>query len=136
MERFFLRRKRSEHYAFRAARLVFQRHDRNTVAGSDQAEQGLRSRRFLDNTGSKTGAQSYCVAFRAWRCRASAPIGEFPVERWQKLLAVNLTAAFLTIRRVVDAMRARGWGRIVNIASVSGLIARRTSRPMPPASTG
>lgn len=51
-----------------------------------------------------------------------SPIGEFSVECWQTLLAVNLTAAFLTTRRVVDAMRARGWGRIINMSSVSGLI--------------
>jgi 3-hydroxybutyrate dehydrogenase len=51
-----------------------------------------------------------------------SPIGTFPIERWHALIATNLTAAFITIRRVVDGMRERGWGRIVNIASVNGLI--------------
>lgn len=51
-----------------------------------------------------------------------APIEEFPVDQWMKLIAVNLTAAFLTTRLVVNGMRQRGWGRIVNVSSVSGLI--------------
>lgn len=50
-----------------------------------------------------------------------APVEEFPIERWDALLAVNLSAAFHAIRAAVPKMRARGWGRIVNNASASGL---------------
>jgi len=50
-------------------------------------------------------------------------IAEFPPARWDAILAVNLTAAFHTIKAAVPGMRARGWGRIVNIASVHGLVA-------------
>ncbi|MFO0995508.1 MAG: 3-hydroxybutyrate dehydrogenase [Alphaproteobacteria bacterium] len=50
-----------------------------------------------------------------------APVDEFPVERWDALLTVNLSAAFHAIRTAVPKMRARGWGRIVNTASSSGL---------------
>jgi 3-hydroxybutyrate dehydrogenase len=50
-------------------------------------------------------------------------IAEFPAERWDAILAVNLSAAFHTMKAAVPAMRARGWGRIVNIASVHGLVA-------------
>jgi 3-hydroxybutyrate dehydrogenase len=52
-----------------------------------------------------------------------ASIEEFPAERWDTILAVNLTAAFHTTQSVLPAMRARNWGRIVNIASVHGLVA-------------
>jgi 3-hydroxybutyrate dehydrogenase len=49
--------------------------------------------------------------------RHFAPIESFPVERWNEALAVNLSAAFHTIRLALPAMRARGWGRIINMAS-------------------
>jgi 3-hydroxybutyrate dehydrogenase len=52
-----------------------------------------------------------------------APVDEFPVERWDAIIAINLTSAFHTTRLALPAMKARGWGRIVNIASVHGLVA-------------
>ena len=52
-----------------------------------------------------------------------ATIDEFPVDRWDAILAINLTAAFHTTRLVLPTMRARDWGRIINIASVHGLVA-------------
>lgn len=51
-----------------------------------------------------------------------APTAEYPVEKWDKLLAVNLTAAFHTTRLALPDMKQSGWGRIVNIASVHGLV--------------
>ena len=53
----------------------------------------------------------------------TCPIESFPTERWDSIIAVNLSAAFLAMRAAVPAMRAAGWGRIVNIASVHGLVA-------------
>ena len=53
----------------------------------------------------------------------TAPIEEFPTERWDAILATNLSAAFHTTRLVVADMKARGWGRIVNTASAHGLVA-------------
>ncbi len=53
----------------------------------------------------------------------TCPIDTFPAERWDAILAVNLSAAFHTMKAVVPGMRTRGWGRIVNIASVHGLVA-------------
>ncbi len=53
----------------------------------------------------------------------TSPIEAFPDERWHAILAVNLSAAFFAMRAAVPAMRAGGWGRIVNIASVHGLVA-------------
>jgi 3-hydroxybutyrate dehydrogenase len=52
-----------------------------------------------------------------------ASIEAFPVERWDAILAINLSAAFHTTRLALPAMRARNWGRILNIASVHGLVA-------------
>lgn len=52
-----------------------------------------------------------------------APIGSFPDEKWQAILALNLSAAFFAIKAVADGMAERGGGRIVNIASAHGLVA-------------
>jgi 3-hydroxybutyrate dehydrogenase len=52
--------------------------------------------------------------------RHFAPIEEFPAERWNQALAVNLTAAFQAIQLTLPGMRARGWGRIFNMTSVYG----------------
>ena len=52
-----------------------------------------------------------------------APVHEFPVDRWDAVIAINLNAVFLTTRAVLPQMLARDWGRIINIASVHGLVA-------------
>jgi 3-hydroxybutyrate dehydrogenase len=52
-----------------------------------------------------------------------APVEDFPVDRWDSILAVNLTAAFHTIRKTLPSMRRLGWGRVINIASTHGLVA-------------
>ena len=52
-----------------------------------------------------------------------ANIDEFPVERWDAIIAINLTSAFHTTRLALPRMKAQNWGRIVNIASVHGLVA-------------
>jgi 3-hydroxybutyrate dehydrogenase len=51
-----------------------------------------------------------------------APVEAFPAEKWDDILAINLTSSFHTIRHALPGMRARNWGRIVNIASVHGLV--------------
>src|SRR5690606_8233148 len=53
----------------------------------------------------------------------TAAIEDFPAERWDAIIAVNLSAAFHGIRAVLPGMRRRGWGRIVNTASAHGLVA-------------
>ena len=50
-------------------------------------------------------------------------IDSFPTDKWDELIAVNLTAAFHTIRRAFPGMRERRWGRIINTASTLGLTA-------------
>jgi 3-hydroxybutyrate dehydrogenase len=52
-----------------------------------------------------------------------APIDEFPVAKWNAIIALNLTASFHTIRLALPAMKARKWGRIINIASAHALVA-------------
>jgi 3-hydroxybutyrate dehydrogenase len=51
-----------------------------------------------------------------------APIEDFPVEKWDAVIAINLSAAFHAIRAALPHMKARNWGAIVNIASTHGLV--------------
>ncbi|MGG5291823.1 3-hydroxybutyrate dehydrogenase [Pseudomonas shirazensis] len=51
-----------------------------------------------------------------------APVEQFPVESWDKIIALNLSAVFHGTRLVLPGMRERNWGRIINIASVHGLV--------------
>jgi 3-hydroxybutyrate dehydrogenase len=52
-----------------------------------------------------------------------APVEDFPVDKWNLILAINLSSAFHTSAVALGMMRARGWGRVVNIASAHGLTA-------------
>ncbi len=52
-----------------------------------------------------------------------APIDELPPEKWDAIIAMNLNAAFHTIRHTLPHMKKQGWGRIINIASAHGLVA-------------
>ncbi len=52
-----------------------------------------------------------------------AAIEDFPDERWDAIIAINLSAVFHGMKAAIPGMRRRGWGRIVNIASVHGLVA-------------
>jgi len=50
-----------------------------------------------------------------------APVEEFPIEQWDSIIAINLTAAFHTVRAAVPGMKRRKWGRIINICSAHSL---------------
>jgi 3-hydroxybutyrate dehydrogenase len=52
-----------------------------------------------------------------------APVEEFPLERWDAIIAINLNSVFHGIRAALPGMKQRGWGRIINVASVHGLVA-------------
>ncbi len=52
-----------------------------------------------------------------------SPLEEFPVERWDAIIALNLSSVFHTMRAAIPAMKAQGWGRIINVASAHGLVA-------------
>jgi 3-hydroxybutyrate dehydrogenase len=52
-----------------------------------------------------------------------APIEEFPIEKWEQIIAINLSAAFYAIRAAVPGMKSRKWGRIISTASAHSLVA-------------
>ncbi|HEV2043247.1 MAG TPA: SDR family NAD(P)-dependent oxidoreductase, partial [Sphingomicrobium sp.] len=52
-----------------------------------------------------------------------SPVAEFPPEKWDAIIAINLTAVFHTTRLVLPGMRAKNWGRIINTASAHSLVA-------------
>ncbi len=52
-----------------------------------------------------------------------ANVEDFPVDRWDAIIAINLTSAFHTTRIALPGMKQRNWGRVLNIASVHGLVA-------------
>ena len=52
-----------------------------------------------------------------------APMEEFPIEKWDQILAINLSAAFHAIRAAIPGMKAKKWGRIINTASAHSLVA-------------
>ncbi len=52
-----------------------------------------------------------------------APVEEFPIEKWDQIIAINLSSAFHAIRAALPGMKARKWGRIVNTASAHSLVA-------------
>ena len=56
----------------------------------------------------------------------TAAIEAFPPEQWDRVIAINLSGPFHAMRAAIPGMRARGWGRIVNIASAHGLVASAT----------
>jgi 3-hydroxybutyrate dehydrogenase len=52
-----------------------------------------------------------------------SPIEEFPIEKWDAIIAINLSASFHTVRAAVPGMKKRKWGRIINICSAHSLVA-------------
>ncbi len=52
-----------------------------------------------------------------------SPIEDFPEERWDAVIAINLSSAFHSTKAALPAMRAKGWGRVINVASAHGLTA-------------
>jgi 3-hydroxybutyrate dehydrogenase len=53
----------------------------------------------------------------------TAPIEDFPADRWEAVIAINLSAAFYAMQAAIPVMKRGGWGRIINIASAHGLVA-------------
>ena len=59
----------------------------------------------------------------------AVPLAEMPVQKWNDIIAINLSAAFHSMRAALPGMAARGYGRVVNIASVHGLVASKDKAP-------
>ncbi len=75
--------------------------------------------RLVDAAGSEFGGVDILVNNAV--VRHAAPIEQFAPADWDEAIAVNLSAAFHTIRLTLPAMKRRGWGRIVNVSSIYGL---------------
>lgn len=58
-----------------------------------------------------------------------APVDDFPAEKWDAIIAINLSAVFHTTRLCLPSMRQRGWGRIINTASAHSLVASPNKAP-------
>lgn len=95
---------------------------------------GAPEARFFDHDLSDPAAATALVrAVAAWRpidilvnnagIQHTAPLAEMPMEVFQRILTVNLTAAFATMQAALPGMAERGYGRVINIASVHGLVA-------------
>ena len=54
-----------------------------------------------------------------------ANVEDFPTERWDAIIAINLSGVFHGMKAAIPGMKRRGWGRIINIASAHGLVASR-----------
>lgn len=52
-----------------------------------------------------------------------SPVEDFPPEKWDAIIAINMSSAFHTVRAAIPGMKERGWGRIINICSAHGLVA-------------
>ncbi len=59
----------------------------------------------------------------------AAPLAQMPTQKWNDIIAINLSSAFHTMHAAMPAMAARGYGRVVNIASVHGLVASKDKAP-------
>ena len=66
----------------------------------------------------------------------TAPLADMPPEKWEAIIAINLSAAFYTMRAAMPHMAEQGYGRVINIASVHGLIASREKAPYTAAKFG
>jgi 3-hydroxybutyrate dehydrogenase len=53
----------------------------------------------------------------------TALVQDFPIERWDAIIAINLTATFVATRAALPGMLERNWGRVINVASTHGLVA-------------
>ena len=79
--------------------------------------------RMIEEAGQKFGRVDILVNNAG--IQHTAPVHEFPLDKWDAILAINLSAAFHATRAVLPQMLQRNWGRIINIASAHGLVASK-----------
>lgn len=76
---------------------------------------------MIDNAADKMG--SIDIVVNNAGIQTVSPVEEFPPEKWDAIVAINMSSAFHTVRAAVPHMKEQGWGRIINIASAHGLVA-------------
>jgi 3-hydroxybutyrate dehydrogenase len=76
---------------------------------------------MIKNAGAEFGAVDILVNNAG--IQHVAPVEEFPPEKWDAIIAINLSSSFHTIRHALPAMKKRKWGRIINLASAHSLVA-------------
>lgn len=84
------------------------------------AEQGVA---LVDAVAATSGYGRLDIVVNNAGIQHTAPLAEFALDKWDAIHAINLRAPFVLMRQAIPLMRAQGWGRIVNIASVHGLVA-------------
>ena len=100
---------------------------------SVDAAGAAESRHFAADLREVTAIEAMLAACRAWHApdvlvncagiQHTAPLAEMPASTWDAIIAINLSAAFHTMRLALPAMAETGYGRVVNVASVHGLVA-------------
>jgi 3-hydroxybutyrate dehydrogenase len=105
------------HVAAIRMRIEEQHHVRTLYCGADLREPEEIAR-MMSAASEAFGAVDVLVNNAV--VRHAAPIEEFPVESWDEGIAVNLSAAFHTIRLAIPGMKQRNWGRIINVSSIYG----------------
>ena len=76
---------------------------------------------LIERTGAELGGPDILVNNAG--IQFTAPIGAFPAERWDAIIAINLSATFHAMQAAMPGMETAGWGRVINIASAHGLVA-------------
>lgn len=76
---------------------------------------------LIERTGAELGGPDILVNNAG--IQFTAPIGAFPAERWDAIIAINLSAIFHAMQAAMPGMVTAGWGRVINIASAHGLVA-------------
>jgi 3-hydroxybutyrate dehydrogenase len=104
-----------------------------------RAAGAAEARHFIADLRDPSAIEAMMQAVAAWasvdvlvNCAGvqhAAPLSEMPAERWDAILAINLSAAFHTLRLTLPGMAERGFGRVINIASVHGLVASVQKSP-------
>lgn len=92
---------------------------RSIYSGADLRKPGDIEQMFREGEAA-FGAIDIVVNNAVVRC--AAPVEDFPVAAWDEGVAVNISAAFHTIRLALPGMKARNWGRLINVSSIYGLI--------------
>src|SRR6201998_1327621 len=93
---------------------------RDLYSGADMSK-GAEIGQMIADAESKLGSVDVLVNNAG--IQFVSPIEEFPVEKWDQILAINLSSAFHAVRAVVPGMKSRKWGRIINTASAHSLVA-------------